>query len=196
MARKTDEKRADLRARLIDIAEDVIAREGASNLKARPLAAEAGCAVGAIYNVFGDMNELIMAVNGRTFARLGRDVGEKGQDPDLAPVDALIALANAYLQFAIDNPRAWRALFSVRLETKEDVPAWYKDELKRLLFYIARPLKRAFPDMDDESLELMARTLFSSTHGIVSLGVENRIPGVTQDRLQAMLSLLLQQVTK
>ncbi|MGB0797830.1 MAG: TetR/AcrR family transcriptional regulator [Planktomarina sp.] len=194
MTSKTDQKRADLRNRLIDIAEDWIQRDGLSSIKARPLAAEAGCAVGAIYNVFGDLNELILAVNGRTFAKLGRDVGEKGQDPSMAPADALIALAHAYLRFAIQNPKAWRALFDVELTADSDVPEWYSDELKRLFTYIARPVMGVYPDMGQDGVMLMTRALFSSIHGIVLLGVENRISGVPQDKLETMIEMVLSRI--
>ncbi|MGL4322385.1 MAG: TetR/AcrR family transcriptional regulator, partial [Paracoccaceae bacterium] len=68
---KTSLRRDDLRQRLIDLAEAQIAAQGAGSLKARELAAQAGCAVGAIYNVFDDMTALVMQVNVRTFARLG-----------------------------------------------------------------------------------------------------------------------------
>ncbi|MFT6075628.1 MAG: AcrR family transcriptional regulator, partial [Yoonia sp.] len=61
MASKTETRRTELRNKLIDIAEKTIATEGLSALRARDLAAQAGCAVGAIYNVFGDLAELALA---------------------------------------------------------------------------------------------------------------------------------------
>ena len=41
-----------LRDRLIDIAQEMIAAQGLDGLKARDLAAAAGCALGAIYTAF------------------------------------------------------------------------------------------------------------------------------------------------
>ena len=41
-------------------------------MKARPLAEAAGCALGAIYTVFPDLDALILAVSARTLARLER----------------------------------------------------------------------------------------------------------------------------
>ena len=74
MAGKIAERRKGLREDLIKIEEATIAREGLSGLKARGLATEAGCALGAIYNVFGDLNDLVLAVNARTFHVLGAEV--------------------------------------------------------------------------------------------------------------------------
>ena len=58
MARDTEKRRTELREKLIDIAERDIRDNGLSSLRARALAEEAGCAVGAIYNVFDDMTGL------------------------------------------------------------------------------------------------------------------------------------------
>ena len=71
MARDTAKRREDLRERLLDIAEAEVKANGSASLRARSLAVEAGCAVGAIYNVFDDMTGLTLAVNLRTFKRLG-----------------------------------------------------------------------------------------------------------------------------
>lgn len=195
MARKTEARRADLRNRLIDIADAWIAEDGMARIKARPLAAEAGCAIGAIYNVFSDLNELVMEVNSRTFARLGKDVGEKGQDPDLAPTEALTRLAMAYLEFARNHPKAWRTLFDLRLTDDMDVPQWYLDELKQMFVFIAGPVARLYPELDEKEVELMSRALFSAVHGIVTLGLENRISGVPPENLEAMIKLVLQRLS-
>ena len=68
MAEKVEIRRRALRDNLIAIAEKRIAAEGLAGLRARDLAAEAGCALGAIYTVFPDMTALTLAVNARTFA--------------------------------------------------------------------------------------------------------------------------------
>ncbi len=195
MAKKTEARRADLRNKLIDIAETWIAEDGMDRIKARPLAAEAGCAIGAIYNVFGDLNDLVMEVNSRTFAKLGRDVGEKGNDPNLPPVEALTRLALAYLTFARENPKAWRTLFDLRLSDDMNVPEWYLDELKQLFSYIATPVARLYPDLPPKEVELMARGLFSAVHGIVTLGLENRISGVPPENLEMMIKLVLKRLS-
>ncbi len=194
MAKKTQARRADLRNRLIDIAEGWIAEDGLARIKARPLAAEAGCAVGAIYNVFGDLNELVMEVNARTFKQLGQDVGEKGQDPNLEPVDALMQLAVGYLDFARTHPRAWRTLFDLTLTESMDIPEWYRAELKQLFSYIARPVARMDPSLSDKEIAMMTRGLFSAVHGIVSLGLEKRISGVPEENLEDIVRMVLRRL--
>lgn len=196
MTGKVQKKREDLRARLIDIAEERIKTDGIAGLRARDLAKEAGCAVGAIYNVFGDMNDLIMAVNARTFKRVGAQVSSAvAAQPPGHPVNSMIAMSHAYLHFARDNTPAWRTLFDLEVSTEEKVPAWYLEELQNVFSLIADPLVRIFPDMSEEDVNLMTRGLFSSVHGIVLLGLEKRISGVPIDKLEHMISLVFNHLT-
>ena len=196
MARNTAEVRAKLRETLTEIAEREMAKGGIGALKARALAAEAGCAVGAIYNVFDDMTGLVLAVNLRTFGRLGeavrKDVANKA---DATPTDRLVTMGTSYLAFAAENPRLWRALFDVEMRADEDVPAWYLQELGNLFGIIAGPLAELYPNRPPEEIDLLVRTLFSSVHGIVLLGLEKRISGVPQERVEAMISTLLRNAT-
>ena len=69
---KTAARRQNLREALVAAAEKRIGTEGLRGLKARDLAAAAGCAVGAIYNVVDDLDDLILAVNALTLAALER----------------------------------------------------------------------------------------------------------------------------
>ena len=193
---KTDQRREDLRLRLIDIAETRIAERGLGSVKARDLAQEAGCAVGAIYNVFTDLNGLVMAVNGRTFRKLGSHVSATvAASPQTRAQDQLITMSLAYLQFAQGNHNLWRALFDLDMSTDMEVPEWYLAELGALFALISAPIARIFPHWPQNRVELMTRTLFSSVHGIVLLGLQKRISGVPLDRIEAMIAALLSNVT-
>ena len=197
MTRKSTERRKALRDKLIDAAQAQIARGGIASVKARDLAAEAGCSVGAIYNVFDDLGALVLEVNGRTFQALGVQVAASQEGLEgCAPVDCLIRMSHAYLDFAAQNTRLWQALFEVEMSTESDVPRWYMDELARLFAHIRTPLARRWPERSEADLELLTRGLFSSVHGIVLLGLQNRISGVPRGKIAAMITTILQEVCK
>ena len=196
MSGKVQKKRDELRKSLIDIAERRIRSGGIEQIKARELAKDAGCAVGAIYNVFGDLNDLILAVNGRTFKRLGSHILEAvNAEPEASPQDTLVTMGHAYLDFATTNTNAWQTLFDIEMSTEQEVPEWYLMELEQLLVLIARPLTRLFPDLPQEDIMLMTRALFSSIHGIVLLGLQKRISAVPTEHLEKMISLILNNLT-
>ena len=190
------ERKNALRSRLIDIAGARIAEEGVSALRARDLAREADCAVGAIYNVFDDLNALVMAVNAQTFRALGAQVTKAVTAAgDVGPQEKLVIMGHAYLDFASAHTHLWRALFDLEMSTDMQVPDWYLAELASVFGLIAGPLAQLHPDQTADERDLMVRTLFSSVHGIVLLGLERRISAVPLTRIKEMISVLLRQIT-
>lgn len=197
MAGKVEARRAALREKLVELAEAQIVAEGLGSLKARQLAKDAGCALGAIYNVFEDMTALVLEVNGRTFQQLGATVrGSLEGAEHLDPNARLIRMSHAYLGYAADNTHLWRALFDVDMSTENAVPQWYMQALGELFALIAAPLAELFPEKDRDELSLMTRALFSSVHGMVLLGLQQRISGVPRDQIAEMISQVLGQIGK
>lgn len=184
-------RRRALREKLIDLAEKQISAEGLGSLRARDLAREAGCALGAIYNAVGDLNELVLEVNARTFARLGAHVG--AQTPaDEPAIERLIAMAQAYHGFAAQNHNAWRALFDIERGPDEAAPDWYLAQMQRLFQLIADPLAELRPGLDAQDQALLTRALFSAVHGIVLLSLDRASAGVPAQEIDRMIALILQ----
>ena len=77
MTEKRDARREDLKGRLITAAEAHIQSSGLGGLRARDITADAGCALGALYNAFADLDELVLHVNSITLARLGAALREE-----------------------------------------------------------------------------------------------------------------------
>lgn len=196
MARDTQERRAALRARLIGAARAAIEEGGLESLRARELAAGAECSVGAIYNAFGDLGGLAAAANGETFRELGahvsRAVEAAGAQP---PTERLVTMSLAYLDYARAHPRRWRALFDLPVR-RGAVPDWYVAALDGVLGLIDAPLAEAFPDLPPDAVRLRTRALFSSVHGMVLLGVEDRVSGVEDARLPEMIRFVLEAATR
>lgn len=191
MAGKVAEKRKALKENLILLADAKIKQDGLAALRARDLAQEAGCATGAIYNVFDDLSELILNVNARTFHRLAADVTAALDDAPTDALDQLIAMGDAYHQFARENYLSWRAIFDVERDPTKPPPAWYLEELAHLFSYIDRPLSAAMPAMAAEERQLFVRTLFTSVHGIVMLGLDDTSAAVQSTAINKMIRLLL-----
>jgi len=195
MAGKREEKREALRLALINAAERQIVAGGMKSVKARDLAGEVGCAVGAIYNVFDDLTALFMAVNGRTFLALGKAIAASQEGMDQAhPRAALIAMGQAYLDFAAANMNLWRALFDLEMPDDPEATGWYLKELRNLFSFIQAALVRLWPNRTDDEIEMMTRALFSSVHGMVLLGLENRFSGVPRERIGQMIAALLSEI--
>ncbi|MDA9318242.1 TetR/AcrR family transcriptional regulator [Octadecabacter sp.] len=190
MAGKVEARRAVLRDTLIAHAETRIKADGLKNLRARDLAKDAGCALGAIYNVFGDLNDLVLAVNARTFHRLGAAVAEALAQAPQNATQQLIFMSHAYHRFAAENFNAWRALFDIESPAGKAAPDWYLAEIGQLFAYIDAPLSVLFPDHDTQKRALLTKALLSSVHGIVLLGLDEASAGVPAAQLDEMISLI------
>jgi AcrR family transcriptional regulator len=192
-------RRRKLRDALIGAAERTIETEGLRGMKARELAYKVGCAVGAIYNVFTDLDDLIFAVNALTLEQLEKRLTVAGgatADPQSDAIKTLNHLALAYTDYAAANRRRWRALFDHRLAEDKDVPTWYRANLHRLFVYIEEPLRKLVPEMSAERRAQLARSLFSAVHGIVLIGLEEKLQSVPLAVLREQVTLMVEAIAR
>ncbi len=196
----TAERRERQRTQLIDAAEKAIAEKGLAGLKARELAQEIGCALGAIYNLVADMDELVLRVGSRTLARLDAALSAaEGKDTPAstdAAADRLVAVALAYCAFARDNLQLWRVLFEHRMAEGAVVPDWAVSEQMTLFRHILEPLSVLLPDRSEPECMLMSRTLFSAVHGVVAIGLEEKLIAVPRQDLDRQIEGLVRLVCK
>lgn len=197
MSNKTEEKRAELRARLIAVAEAQIAERGLAGLKAREVTAEAGCALGALYNAVQDLDTLVLHVNSRTLARLGAALRAACLDGvGEAPEALLQSLAAGYVAFARENRHLWSALFEHRLPEGVETPDWHKRDHAVLIEQIIAPLSQLRPDLAGEALVMRARTTFAAVHGVVQLSLQGRFVGVPEADLADEVAALVRAMTR
>lgn len=187
--------RAALRDALLDAAEQAIARDGFGALRARALTEAVGCALGALYTVFADMDALILAVKLRILDRLdARAAARLDAVPDAPgrPADAIpLAMAEAYLAFAFDERRAWEVLFQHHLAGGADLPDWYRERLGDTFARIAGPLRLALPALSEAAALRLAHTLFAAVHGVVVLGLERKLGHPSRREIEGRVTMLI-----
>jgi AcrR family transcriptional regulator len=192
-------RRRKLRDALVGAAERTIDAEGLRGLKARELAYKVGCAVGAIYNVFTDLDDLIFAVNALTLEQLEKTLTTaRGDtpDPQTDAIETLVHLALAYTDYAGAHKPRWRALFDHRLPEGKEVPTWYMANLARLFVYIEEPLRKLVPGATPVRRALLARSLFSAVHGIVVIGLEEKLQHLPLPVLREQVTVMVTATAK
>ena len=187
---KALERRAKLREALIEAAERAIATKGLAGLKTRDLAEEIGIANGGVYNLVADMDELVLRVGSRTLARLDAALTAAEGKAHASPVETLVRIAVAYCDFAAENLELWRALFEHRMQPGKAVPEWAISEQMDLFRHIHRPLAMLFPRRSTAQLGITARSLFSAVHGMVALGMEQKLIAVPLNALRTEIATL------
>ncbi len=166
--------RERLRADILAIALRVIELEGVAALQARRVAVEAECSVGTIYNIYGDLDGLIISANAETLALLGNEL-KAVYDATLAePVGPrLTALALAYMEFALNNRLRWRAIFDHRLPAGKSLPEDYQASRSELLVLLSQAI--ATNDVQRPLAMRAARAMFAAVHGIIALALDNKL---------------------
>jgi AcrR family transcriptional regulator len=192
------ERREQLREALLRAVERSVIAEGYQSLRARSLARQVGCAVGAIYNVFPDLDALVFAAKARTLdmldAGLAAAIAAVDEPPAFSPqsqIAKLLALADAYLRFATDHSALWRMLFEYRAAPNAEVPAWYVERVSALFAHLDQPLGRLIPDVAKQKRALIGRALFSAVHGIVILGLEEKIDTLSTAQIAGQVATIV-----
>jgi AcrR family transcriptional regulator len=188
---KALERREKLRKSLILAAERSISTGGLAALKTRELAREIGCANGAVYNLVEDMDELILRVGSRTLASLDAALSAAESEGRASPAETLVRIAVAYCDFAAENLELWRALFEHRMAPGKPVPEWAISEQMDLFRHIYRPLAALFPKRSADELGVTARSLFSAVHGMVLLGLEQKLIAVPVEALRQEIATIV-----
>ena len=138
-----------------------------------------------------DVDELILRVGSRTLARLDAALTAAESDGETAPVDVLVRIAVAYCDFAAENLELWRALFEHRMARGKPIPEWAVEEQMNLFRHIYHPLAALFPKRSAAELGVTARSLFSAVHGMVALGLEQKLIAVPVDALRAEIATIV-----
>jgi AcrR family transcriptional regulator len=193
MSKLRETKREDLKARLIAATKARMEVSGLSGLRARDITSDAGCALGALYTVFPDLDALVLEINSQTLRELDAmmtgavfGISDSGH--------AMQILAATYLDFARARPLLWKALFQFQYPENKSLPAWYADDQARLLAQIVKPLSKLQPEFDEAALIVRARTLFAAVHGIISISLEERFVGVPIGTLDAEVEQFIDQL--
>jgi AcrR family transcriptional regulator len=173
MGRRSTHTADQLRELIIKASTELIEEQGLAGLSARELARRIEYSPGTLYNIFENLDDLVLTIEGRLLDRLSQVLADVPQSND--PKERLLNLARAYLKFTHDNPKLWNLLFEHRLPAGGEVPAWYQQKLDGLLSQVEQTLAPLMTGSDAAELQRAARVLWSGVHGITSLSTADKL---------------------
>jgi len=100
----------ELRSRLLSVALELLAREGAAGFTTRSIAREADTSPPAVYELFGDKGGLVREVFFEGFRLLGEELRGVGTSAD--PLADLLAVLEAYRRFIREHTVLAEVMFS------------------------------------------------------------------------------------
>lgn len=180
--------REALRGTIVEVTRQLIVKEGIEHLSARKIASEIGCAVGTIYNIFVNLDAIILAINGSTLTNLHLKL-QAVIKPDQEAVEAILALGRAYVNFSRSNFHLWSVLIEFKLPPGSVVPDWLQakiDDLFLLVSNLVLPLVESRHEADRA-----AKVLWAGLHGVCSLSVSGKLNTVKAESADILADSLI-----
>jgi AcrR family transcriptional regulator len=193
MARRSDHSREELHDLLLGQAQRIVETEGFRALTARRLAEAVGYSPGTLYNLFANLDDLVVHVNGRTLELLDASLAQTPLTGD--PEKDILALAMTYFAFVAGHPRLWELLFEYRLGEGSQLPDWFTEKIRQILARLAAVLAPLFAPSESEIVDEAVQVLWASLHGIGSLATSGKLEVVaTRSMLDLTRSLVVHYV--
>lgn len=135
---------------------------GYARFSAREVAKRIGYSIGTVYNVFGTLDHLILAINGQTLdhwrhhleTRLEGQAGNR-----------LHTAIEAYFEFAVLHQHAWTALYDFRLPNDEPMPEFYQEKVTAIFDIVVAEIAEILPETRRDQAPVLARSLLAAVHG-------------------------------
>lgn len=112
---------ADFRERLCAVAEKLFAEQGPDGVTMRQLASELGVSPMTPYRYFSDKDAILAAVRAAAFNRFAEAL-ERAYESETEPLARTTAIAQAYVDFALSEPAAYKLMFDLMQPHQETYP--------------------------------------------------------------------------
>lgn len=172
MARRpnTAQQVAATREELLDVAQQLFEADGSDTMSFRAIANLAGCSHTKPYSYFESKADIIDALRIRAYEWLLGILTTAAAAHD-RPLDALRALAEAYIRGGLERPRLYELLYTDRGSVHEDDPRLL--EAKVAALDVCRTVIQSAADtgevvLDTDSLTA-AHAFWAGAHGLVQL---------------------------
>ena len=179
MGRRSVHTAEQLREVILEASVGILQEQGLQGLSAREIARRIEYSPGTLYNVFENLDDIVLTIEGRMLDGLASSLGTLPLETD--PRSDVRNLAHAYYAYSHAHPKLWNLLFEHHLPAGKDVPSWYKSKLDSLLARVENAVRPLLPNADEAAVKRSARVLWAGVHGITSLSTADKLVNVTSD---------------
>jgi AcrR family transcriptional regulator len=164
----------NFRERLIDVAEQLFAERGPDAVSLRQLAAALEVSAMTPYRYFADKEEILAVVRARAFNRFAEAL-ERAADSVSDVFARSTAVGHAYIEFAFNNPDAYRMMFDLGQPIEAAYPDLVRagDRARATMTDHLQPLIAAGYLVGDPIL--IAHTYWAGLHGLIVLKLAGKL---------------------
>jgi AcrR family transcriptional regulator len=154
------------------VAENAFATRGAQGVTMRELAKELGCSAMTPYRYFRDKDDILAMVRAAAFNRFAARLEAAAKN---APETDHSAVSEAYVEFALDEPHAYRLMFDLTQQNGvyPDLAAASERAWRMLGAHFERLVDAGILEGDPQ---LIGYAYWASLHGFTMLALANQLP--------------------
>lgn len=165
-----------LREDILEVSRTLLVKDGFGKMSMRKIAKRAGVSATSIYLHFQNKDELLLALIESSIAKLSVALEKNLSDSDDS-VMKLEKMAQAFVDFALENPQEYEIIYMVR---PEEMPRFPKEKFQQirkiyeLLADIIGEGKRTGVLMVEDPL-MSAYMVWAQLHGVTSVIISKRL---------------------
>ena len=178
---RKERQKEELKAKILEAAKELFMLKGFEDTSIRNIAEKIEYSPTTIYLYFKDKDDIFYALHMEGFTLLNQYFRPLGHVED--PFERLKAINKAYINFALENGEFYGLMFIIRSpmnSLSKDDSSW--DEGNRAFDFLLNTVNQCiskgyFKGMNPE---VLAFTVWSMVHGIVSLEIRNRCSVISE----------------
>lgn len=176
MARRSAHSPEELRQRILEAAQGIIERDGLIGLSAREIARAIGYSPGTLYNIFENLDDLLLTLQIQMLAELVEVM--RAVPEEKTPQETIDALARAYLDFALRNKLMWNLLFTHSMPTQMRAPTALIENVEKISEVVEKPIRQMLKPANTQDVQLAAKALWAGVHGVTAIAVTEKGPTI------------------
>ncbi|MFK0106839.1 TetR/AcrR family transcriptional regulator [Streptomyces sp. NPDC091217] len=176
----------DLRAACLRAARELLEEDGSGALSLRAVARRAGVSPTAPYRHYADRDALVSAVAAEGYRELAGYLTAAHPAPS-AP-DDLVAVAVAYVRFALDHPALFRAMFA---EPCDPGSAERVEATAVISAYVDTLVADAFPG---DTRDGLPTAVWALVHGLAFLFLDGKLDAATPEAVAEQVRVTVRAV--
>ncbi|WP_374352212.1 TetR/AcrR family transcriptional regulator [Chitinimonas sp.] len=166
-------EREALRRKIIDAARSLCAEAGYEALTVRAIAARIDYSTSVIYSQFEDKDDLLRVIADEDFAELTRHLAD-AVDASASPAAAVLAMADAFVSFALTQPEHYRRLFinpppPVAVAESAAEQGNPNEDAYALALQLFTALIESDPAIEQRDAEALLQMFWGTLHGLIAL---------------------------
>lgn len=177
-----------LREALLSTAFDLLQEQQAGLISLRQVAKHAGVSHAAPYHYFPDRQQLLLALAERCMEAFYQKQIDAYEEAGPDPVHQLIAIGEAYIQFALQHTNAFHLIFDPNLCTPDQPSPVHQANMELLRSTVERCMAQG--SVPPQNPDVVAAGMWGTVHGLAQLILLGHLPAAAaRPALQALNGL-------